>query len=193
MRYLKLFLEHSEVPSYFIDLDSAGYVLDPNTGFMYAKWKKGGYDHENGYEVDFDDTIEGVSPEEELELSKWWKSCEEMVGDKINWQMINMAKDLSLDYLDKGLELSIQVIASITPAAGKIQVYYEHFSHKSNSTKWYKYFPEKMKIVTDGVLQYRFSLRETNSGNPVSRCELYNYELSQKLSEIYKSELIIKT
>jgi hypothetical protein len=192
MRYLKLFLEHSEVPSYFIDLDSAGYVLDPNTGFMYAKWKKGGYDHENGYEVDFDDTIEGVSPEEELELSKWWKSCEEMVGDKINWQMINMAKDLSLDYLDKGLELSIQVIASITPAAGKIQVYYEHFSHKSNSTKWYKYFPEKMKIVTDGVLQYRFSLRETNSGNPVSRCELYNYELSQKLSEIYKSELIIK-
>jgi hypothetical protein len=193
MRYLKLFLEHSEVPSYFIDLDSVGYVLDPNTGFMYAKWKKGGYDHENGYEVDFDDTIEGVSPEEELELSKWWKSCEEMVGDKINWQMINMAKDLSLDYLDKGLELSIQVIASITPAAGKIQVYYEHFSHKSNSTKWYKYFPEKMKIVTDGVLQYRFSLRETNSGNPVSRCELYNYELSQKLSEIYKSELIIKT
>ena len=192
MRYLKLFLEHSEVPSYFIDLDSVGYVLDPNTGFMYAKWKKGGYDHENGYEVDFDDTIEGVSPEEELELSKWWKSCEEMVGDKINWQMINMAKDLSLDYLDKGLELSIQVIASITPAAGKIQVYYEHFSHKSNSTKWYKYFPEKMKIVTDGVLQYRFSLRETNSGNPVSRCELYNYELSQKLSEIYKSELIIK-
>jgi hypothetical protein len=189
MRYLKLFLEHSEVPSYFIDLDSVGYVLDPNTGFMYAKWKKGGYDHENGYEVDFDDTIEGVSPEEELELSKWWKSCEEMVGDKINWQMINMAKDLSLDYLDKGLELSIQVIASITPAAGKIQVYYEHFSHKSNSTKWYKYFPEKMKIVTDGVLQYRFSLRETNSGNPVSRCELYNYELSQKLSEIYKSEL----
>lgn len=57
MRYLKLFLEHSEVPSYFIDLDSVGYVLDPNTGFMYAKWKKGGYDHENPYEVDFDDTL----------------------------------------------------------------------------------------------------------------------------------------
>ena len=190
MKYLKLFLEHNEIPSYFIDLDSIGYVLNPNTGFMYAKWKKGGYDHENGYEVDFDGTIEGVSPEEELELSKWWKSCEEMVGDKINWDMINVAKDLSLDYLDEGLDLNIQVLASIT--AGKIQVYYEGFSHNSSTQKWYKYFPEKMKIVTDGVLQYRFSLRETKSGNPVSRCELYNYELSQKLSEIYKSELIIK-
>ena len=192
MRYLKLFLEHNEIPSYFIDLDSIGYVLDPNTGFMYAKWKKGGYDHENGYEVDFDGTIEGVSPEEELELSKWWKSCEEMVGDKVNWDMINVAKDLSLDYLDEGLDLNIQVLASITSTAGKIQVYYEGFSHNSSTQKWYKYFPEKMKIVTDGVLQYRFSLRETKSGNPVSRCELYNYELSQKLSEIYKSELIIK-
>ena len=192
MKYLKLFLEHNEIPSHFIDLDSIGYVLDPNTGFMYAKWKKGGYDHENGYEVDFDGTIEGVSPEEGLELSKWWKSCEEMVGDKINWEMINMAKDLSLDYLDEGLDLNIQVLASITPTAGKIQVYYEGFSHNSSTQKWYKYFPEKMKIVTDGVLQYRFSLRETKSGNPVSRCELYNYELSQKLSEIYKSELIIK-
>jgi hypothetical protein len=195
MRYLKLFLEHNETPSHFIDLDSIGYVLDPNTGMMYAKWKKGGYDHENGYEVDFDDTIEGVSPEEELELSKWWKSCEEMVGDKINWDMINVAKDLSLDYLDEGLDLNIQVLASITryhQNGYKIQVYYEGFSHNSSTQKWYKYFPEKMKIVTDGVLQYRFSLRETKSGNPVSRCELYNYELSQKLSEIYKSELIIK-
>jgi hypothetical protein len=206
MKYLKLFLEHNEIPSHFIDLYSIGYVLDPNTGIMYAKWKKAfpsanildrGYDQvvysaENGYELDFDGTIPGVSPEEELELSKWWKSCEEMVGDKINWDMINVAKDLSLDYLDEGLDLNIQVLASITPTAGKIQVYYEGFSHNSSTQKWYKYFPEKMKIVTDGVLQYRFSLRETKSGNPTSRCELYNYELSQKLSEIYKSELIIK-
>ena len=200
MKYLKLFLEHNEIPSHFIDLYSIGYVLDPNTGIMYAKWTKAGYDQvvysaEKGYELDFDGTIPGVSPEEELELSKWWKSCEEMVGDKINWDMINVAKDLSLDYLDEGLDLNIQVLASITryhQNGYKIQVYYEEFSHNSSTQKWYKYFPEKMKIVTDGVLQYRFSLRETKSGNPTSRCELYNYELSQKLSEIYKSELIIK-
>lgn len=192
MRYLKLFLEHSEIPDYFIDLDSVGYVLDPNTGMMYAKWKKGGYDHENGYEVDFDDTIEGVSPEEELELSKWWRSCEDTVGNKINWQMINMAKDLSLDYLDEGLELSIQVLASKFSGEQKTQVYYEHFSHKSNSIKWYKYFPEKMKIVTDGLLQYKFMLREATSGKPVSRCQMYNDELWSQLSEIYKNETIIK-
>ena len=192
MKYLKLFLEHSEIPDYFIDLDSVGYVLDPNTGMMYAKWRKGGYDHENGYEVDFDDTIEGVSPEEELELSKWWKSCEDTVGNKINWQMINMAKDLSLDYLDEGLELSIQILASKFSGEQKINVYYEQFSHKSNYIKWYKYFPEKMKIVTGGLLQYRFMLRETTSGKPVSRCQMYNSELYDQLSEIYKNETIIK-
>ena len=44
MKYLRLYKEHNEIPDYFIDLDSIGYVLDPNTGMMYAKWKKGGYD-----------------------------------------------------------------------------------------------------------------------------------------------------
>lgn len=192
MKYLRLYKEHNEIPDYFIDLDSVGYVLDPNTGMMYAKWRKGGYDHENGYEVDFDDTIEGVSPEEELELSKWWKSCEDTVGNKINWQMINIAKDLSLDYLDEGLELSIQILASKFSGEQKINVYYEQFSHKSNYIKWYKYFPEKMKIVTDGLLQYKFTLKETTSGKPVSRCQMYNSELYDQLSEIYKNETIIK-
>lgn len=192
MKYLRLYKEHNEIPDYFIDLESIGYVLDPYKGLMYPKWKAGGYDHQNGYEVDFDGEIEGVSDREKSELGKWWKSCEEVVGDKINWDMINMAKDLSLDYLDEGLELNILVLASRWSGSGKLQVYYEGFSHNVNTKKWYKYFPEKMEIVTDGVLHYRFNLRETKSGNPVSRCQLYNHELYSQLSEIYQNEIIIK-
>lgn len=191
MKYLRLYKEHNEIPDYFIDLKSIGYVLDPYKGLMYAKWKAGGYDHQNGYEVDFDDEIEGVSPEEKLELSKWWRSCEEVVGDKLNWQMINMAKDLSLDYLDEGLLLNILVLSSNISDKQKFQVYWESFSHHSTSKGWHRYFPEKMQFVSDGIIQYRFTLKETTSGKPVSRCQLYNWELKTQLSEIYPQEIIL--
>ena len=49
MRYLKLYEEYDTIPSNFIRLDSIGHVLDPEEGVIYAMWKKGGYDHENGY------------------------------------------------------------------------------------------------------------------------------------------------
>lgn len=34
MRYLKLFLEHNEIPDYFTDLESIGYVLEPYKDLM---------------------------------------------------------------------------------------------------------------------------------------------------------------
>ena len=54
MKYLKLYEEHNTIPDKFIRLNSIGHVLDPEEGVIYAMWKKGGYDHENPYDVSYD-------------------------------------------------------------------------------------------------------------------------------------------
>ena len=73
MRYLKLYEEFNEIPSNFIRLDSIGHVLDPEEGVIYVMWEKGGYDHENPYDVKYDSQIEGISDEDR-----------EIVGKAIN-------------------------------------------------------------------------------------------------------------
>lgn len=184
-------VESTEIPDHFIDLTSIGYVLDPYKGVMYPKWKAGGYDEKNPYEVDFDNSIEGLNHEETLEVEKWWKSCKEFSG-KINFSLIETAKDLALEYCDEGLSFQVLVTASKWSGSGRLQVYYNRISSNREEEKWYKYFPEKMEIVKNGVMSYKFRVSETRSGMPVSRCELYNAELREKLSEMFPSEVILE-
>lgn len=183
-------VESTEIPDHFIDLRSIGYVLDPYKGVMYAKWKAGGYDEKNPYEVDFDNSIEGLNTEETLEVEKWWKSCEEW-SHRVNFSLIKTAEDLALEWIDKGLSFSVLVIASRWSGSGKLQVYYLNISSEGDSEKWYRYFPEKMEIVERGLIQYKFTVRETKPGMPVSMCELYNSELRSKLSEMFPQEVIL--
>lgn len=182
-------VESAQIPENFIDLNSIGYVLDPYKGVMYAKWKAGGYDEKNPYEVDFDDSIEGLNSEETLEVEKWWKSCEEW-SHRVNFSLIKTAEDLALEWIDKGLSFSVLVIASRWSGSGKLQVYYLNISSEGDSEKWYRYFPEKMEIVKTGLIQYKFTLK-TAPGRPVSGCELYNSELRGKLSEMFPQEVIL--
>ena len=101
MRYLKIYEEFDTIPSNFIRLDSIGHVLDPEEGVIYAMWKRGGYDQENPYEADGDDeSLEGLSDEDREIVNKYLLSCEPVIKNKINWNLIQTAKDIALDYLD---------------------------------------------------------------------------------------------
>ncbi len=112
MRYLKLYEEHNSIPDNFIRLDSIGHVLDPEEGVMYAMWKKGGYDYENPYKVGDDESIEGLDDEDRQIVDKYFLSCEDITKDRINWDLIQTAKDLSLDYLDEGNQLRIDIVVT---------------------------------------------------------------------------------
>ena len=112
MRYLKLYEEHNSIPDNFIRLDSIGHVLDPEEGVIYALLKKGGYDSENPYEIEQD--LNHISDEEKQIVDKYWTSCEDITKDRINWNLIQTAKDLSLEYLDEGNELRIEVVVTET-------------------------------------------------------------------------------
>ena len=207
MRYLKLFenFEHgiSSIPDNFIRLNSMGHVLDPETGLMYAVWKNGGYDSENPYEI-CDNGIEDISDEEKKIVDKYWISCENFIKNKINWELIQMAKDLSLDYLDEQNELIIRVMSSETKTYNKeghrsgrditFDVYKEVFSHEENSIIWNKYFPNKMNIVKNGFLTYEFTIqpqRESKNWGIKAWEPEMTRELSSKLIEMFPDETIV--
>ena len=200
MKYLKLFEEYDSetIPDNFIRLDSIGHVLDPEKGLMYAVWKNGGYDIENPYEVEYDNGIENISDEEKKIVDKYWLSCEDIKKDEINWKLIEMAKDLSLDYLDEGNELKIKVIATETKThlmiGNKIFVYNEIFSHEENNITWNKYFPNKMNIVKNGFLAYEFTIqpqRESKNWGIKAWEPEMTRELSSKLIEMFPDETIV--
>ena len=141
MKYIKLYEEFDEIPNNFIRLDSIGHVLDPNEGLIYAIWKKGGYDHENGYDVD-EVEVQGLSIEDREVLDKYWLSVDTLVKDKINFDLIETTKELALNYLDEGDRLIIYAFIS------DILVYTEIFSHDVKSVKYPKYFKTKLDIIS---------------------------------------------
>ena len=215
MKYLKLFENFghgiSLIPDNFIRLDSIGHVLDPEKGLMYAVWKNGGYDIENPYEVEYDNGIENISDEEKKIVDKFWLSCEDVVKTNINWKLIQMTKDLSLDYLDEGNELKIKVIATETKTQlfkrfrnqklrsrlmidDRIFVYNEIFSHEEDNIIWNKYFPNKMNIVKNGFLTYEFTIqpqRESKNWGIKAWEPEMTRELSSKLIEMFPDETIV--
>ncbi len=140
MRYLKIYEEFSAIPDDFVILDSIGHVLDPNEGLIYAIWKKGGYDHENGYDVD-EVEVQGLSDEDRVVLDKYWLSVESLVKDKINFDLVETTKELALDYLDEGDRLIIYTFIS------DILVYTEIFSHDVESVSYSKYFKNRLDII----------------------------------------------
>lgn len=200
MRYLKLYEEHNSIPDNFIRLDSIGHVLDPEEGVMYAMWKKGGYDHENPYKVGDDESIEGLDDEDRQIVDKYWLSCEDIKKDEINWKLIEMAKDLSLDYLDEHNELRIDVVVTeninraFTYEDILFYVYQEVFSHNDVFKKWFKYFPSKMNVIKNKSLSYRFNVepqRESkNWGLKVWEPEM-TIELTEHLIEMFPNEIIM--
>jgi hypothetical protein len=180
MRYLKIYEEFDEIPDHFIRLMSIGHVLDPNEGIIYAMWKKGGYDHENGYDVD-EIEIQGLSEEDRELLDGYWISVEPLVKDKINFDLIETAKDLSLEYLDSGMRLIIYVFIS------EILVFTEIFSHYRESVEYPKYFKNRLDIIT-GSDSVSYIIRLDD--------DKYHYqsvsskELASKIGEYFPDEKI---
>jgi len=212
MKYLKLYENFghgiSSIPDNFIRLDSIGHVLDPEEGVMYAVWKRGGYDSENPYEI-CDNEIENsqycpyldISDEEKKIVDKFWLSCEDIKKGEINWKLIEMAKDLSLDYLDEGNELRINVVVTeninraFTYEDILFDVYQETFSHNQDDIKWGKYFSKKINIINSKPLSYRFTIqpqrgRSSQWGLKVWEPEM-TIELTEHLIEMFPDEIIM--
>jgi len=189
MKYLKRFKlqEHNTAPDNFIRLDSIGHYLDPDEGLLYAMWKRGGYDHENPYDVSYDDTINNIGDDDMKIVDRYWLSTKEIVEKKINWELIETAKDISLDYLDLGYRLCIYVFID------DILCYTQIFSHVDNSEKWPKYFTNKINTIRNSnQLEYMVRLDKNgilHSGNSKElHSQLELYHPTEKIKSIGKNE-----
>ena len=76
-----------------------------------------------------------------LKLYEWYKSAvvdrspkqvEELFSPYINWEMIQDVKDLSLEYLDKGITLELYI------SVDEVVIYEMYFNHDINKSnyKW---------------------------------------------------------
>jgi len=213
MRYLKLYEEYDTIPSNFIRLDSIGHVLDPEEGVIYAMWKKGGYDHENPYEIDDgnlvhdgeDQYADGLSNEDMSVIDKYLLSCEPVVKDKINFDLMQTAKEISLDFLDDGYTLVSQVLiesdekdedsdedSSIFNFIDYL-VYSEMFSHRftiETEKKYSRFFSNRMKVVkSKSDLIYRFWLAPKY--NSFYEIDEFNKEIFDRLKGMFPDENIV--
>ena len=180
MKHIKTFNEHDTIPDNFIRLDSIGHVLDPDEGIIYAMWKRGGYDHENGYDVD-EVEVQGLDERDKDLLDRHWLSVEPLVKDKINFDLIDTAKDLSLDYLDQGMRLIIYVFID------DILVYTQIFNHDSGKVEYPKYFKHKLDSISESLnVVYRIRLDDKN----YHYSSVKSKELSNLLQDYFPNEKI---
>jgi hypothetical protein len=216
MRYLKLYEEFDEIPSNFIRLDSIGHVLDPEEGIIYAMWKKGGYDHENPYEIDtgnnyFNDGEDqyadleqrGLSNEDMSVIDKYLLYCEPVFKDKINFDLMQTAKEISLDFLDDGYTLVSQVLIESDEKDKDSDdfidylVYTEMFSHRFTKTekKYSRFFSNRMKVVkSKSELIYRFWLRPDSYSRfkgTANELDEFNKEIFDRLKGMFPDENIV--
>jgi hypothetical protein len=180
-------------------------------------WKKGGYDHENGYEIDDgnlvhdgeDQYADGLSNEDISVIDKYLLSCEPVVKDKINFDLMQTAKEISLDFLDDGYTLVSQVLiesdekdedsdedSSIFNFIDYL-VYSEMFSHRftiETEKKYSRFFSNRMKVVkSKSDLIYRFWLAPDYSRFKGTANELneFNKEIFDRLKGMFPDENIV--
>ena len=112
---------------------------------------------------------------------------EELFSPYMNWDMIADAKDMSLEYLDKGLELEMIVTVN------HIIIYEMYFSHNdSNSSQWCSTNQYDVNHI-----DYYFDF-----SSPSNRYKSYPLDTSleedlsgflDRLKEVYPSEKIHKS
>ena len=98
-----------------------------------------------------------------IKLYEDFVNSEVVFKHDINFDLINDAKELSLDYLDEGLKLYIGVvyISKVDTSGEKdFYVYVERFSHSQNTKNWYN-LNISVPISVDNIY-YRFIVYNDN-------------------------------
>ena len=176
MKYLKLFEEATNVPDYFLPLESINHYLDPKSGVIYPILKSGGYDERNDFDLESftsgpeeaqipgDAPTGNISDEDQMIIDQYRQSTEKHFKDKINWSLIDLAKERSLEIIDNGGRLLISVSIKVSNTSSFF-IYYEDITHIRPKQFWNMYFEDSMSILSKytGELIYNFLLCVLNN------------------------------
>ncbi len=200
MKYLekyKIFesyLKSRNIPPSFISFDSIGRVFDPYTGYLYCKLKDGGYEHENPEEyTDFDDHL---SPEYLSIIKSHLTNSKPLID--YNEDLIQSAKDLSLEYTDDGYTLLISLDlmrddnygfdtgVTVNPPEFKLRIAEILFNNSIDDEKWLDlspYYVESIKSCNS--IRYCISILKDSKYTSLNKSKHSSYTHGE-----YSKELI---
>lgn len=171
MKYLshyKLFEAAGKLlPSNFVKLHSIDHALDPQTGWIYPLYRGGiYYEDDNGLSIEWGDvSFDGISDKDMKFVDGLWKSVEPIMKDKINFNILDELKDLSLEFIDEGFTLYYAIYLGKIGDENPLRVAYGGFNHQVNHFNYNRKFPQNFKLVMDKRdedLLYSFRLASYN-------------------------------
>ena len=172
------------LPSTWIKLFSIGHVLDPETGWLYPLYSNGiYYEDDNGLNIEWGDaSLDGISDKDMKVIDDLWKSVEPIVKDKIDFDLIDKLKDLSLDAIDDGFTLHYAIYlgkkedidhseAGYTESKSPQRIAYGTFNHQLDKFTYNRKFPKNYKKVLENnevLYSFRLGSRLNTNGYDVS-------------------------
>ena len=146
--FIKESREDYDVPDHFVELNSIGCYLDPIEGKIYAMLKNGGYELEP-YDVYYDlDDHEGLSEDDKKLVESFRISMEELIGDKINLDLIEDIIDRSISegLIDENVYIDIRAIVRMDHSYSKL-AYKVYCKDNNIDYTWQKLFKQDADIV----------------------------------------------
>lgn len=199
LKSYKLFEEATNVPDYFTPLESINHYLDTKSGMIYPILKTGGYDEKNGFDLEgFTSGFEeaqiprdaptgNISDEDQMIIDQHRQSTENYFKDKINFDLIELAKERSLDILDDGGRLLISV--SIQVSNSSFFIYFEDMTHLKHTKFWNMYFEDSMSILSKHTGELIYNVQLSTKLNKVNLPWGENF-ISYKPSALETNQLI---
>ena len=107
------------IPDHFVELNSIGHYLDTLSGEMYPMDADGSFDEDEAFDVydDLDDH-DGLSEDDKRLIDSFRISIEELIGDKINLDLIEDIIDRSISegLIDENVYINIRAIVRMDHA-----------------------------------------------------------------------------
>lgn len=164
------------------DVYSALGYLDPKAGKIYVSYTNGTYDPSSV--LDADEYAYYNAPE--LGIASYKKSCEALVKDRINWELIDAIRDVAIseEILDKGYEICIRAdVGDIAVWFGTVgDTFVEDSIERELGQKlgYMNLWEGELNLLKDSTL---FKPRKVSY-----RIDVYDSDMNPVLHEIYMME-----
>ena len=107
------------IPDHFVELNSIGHYLDTHSGEMYPMGADGSFNEDEAFDVydDLDDH-DGLSEDDKRLIDSFRISIEELIGDKINLDLMEDIIDRSISegLIDENVYINIRAIVRMDHA-----------------------------------------------------------------------------
>jgi hypothetical protein len=138
------------IPDHFVELNSIGHYLDTLSGEMYPMYADGSFDEDEAFGVydDLDDH-DGLSEDDKRLIDSFRISIEELIGDKINLDLMEdiIDKCISEGLVDEGVEIVVRAIVLPQDIPTVINLYRIDNQNNNINYTWYRVFKDEANTI----------------------------------------------